>query len=98
MQTAPPTTANGKPGLARVLGLGSLIIYGLVLIQPTAPMPLYGEANRVANGHVVTLDALTDERFQLGESVAAARIRSSLVAAICFWSIEMSAGHAPARS
>jgi amino acid transporter len=38
-----------------VLGLGSLLIYGLVMIQPTAPMPLYGEANRIAHGHVVTL-------------------------------------------
>jgi amino acid transporter len=55
MQTTQPTTVNGKPGLARVLGLGSLVIYGLVMIQPTAPMPLYGEANRIAHGHVVTL-------------------------------------------
>ena len=45
----------GPPTLRRALGLPQLIIYGLVLIQPTAPMPLYGEASRVANGHVVTL-------------------------------------------
>ncbi len=55
MTNPPPTAANGQPGLARVLGLGSLLIYGLVLIQPTAPMPLYGAASKVGQGHVVTL-------------------------------------------
>ncbi len=55
MTNPPPTAVNGKPSLARVLGLGSLIIYGLVLIQPTAPMPLYGPASDVGQGHVVTL-------------------------------------------
>lgn len=42
------------PGLKRVLGLGSLIIYGIVIIQPTAPMPLFGAAANLAHGHVVT--------------------------------------------
>ncbi len=46
--------AQGKPGLARVLGLWSLIIYGIVLIQPTAPMPPYGVVSQLAKGHVVT--------------------------------------------
>ena len=36
------TAAPTKPGLVRVLGLWSLVIYGIVLIQPTAPMPLFG--------------------------------------------------------
>jgi len=40
--------------LKRVLGLSALIIYGIVLIQPTAPMPLYGAAAVAGNGHVVT--------------------------------------------
>ena len=31
-----------RPGLSRVLGLWSLVIYGIVLIQPTAPMSLFG--------------------------------------------------------
>jgi amino acid transporter len=43
-----------RPGLARVLGLWSLIIYGIVLIQPTAPMPPYGVVSQLARGHVVT--------------------------------------------
>jgi putrescine importer len=42
------------PGLKRVLGLSSLVLYGIILIQPTAPMPLFGAAAGLANGHVVT--------------------------------------------
>jgi amino acid transporter len=40
--------------LRRALGLRALVIYGLVLIQPTAPMPLYGVVSQAADGHVVT--------------------------------------------
>jgi len=46
--------APAKPGLARVLGLWSLVIYGIVLIQPTAPMSPFGVVSRLAQGHVVT--------------------------------------------
>ncbi len=42
------------PGLKRVLGLSSLVLYGIILIQPTAPMPLFGAAAGLAKGHVVT--------------------------------------------
>lgn len=45
----------GAPGLRRVLGLPALVLYGVVLIQPTAPMPLFGVASEKAHGHVVTL-------------------------------------------
>jgi putrescine importer len=55
MQTPPSPPTGSNPNLARVLGLGSLIVYGLVMIQPTAPMPLYGAASSIAHGHVVTL-------------------------------------------
>jgi len=48
-------TSNGSgPGLKRALGLSSLILYGIILIQPTAPMPLFGAAATLAKGHVVT--------------------------------------------
>ncbi|HBE40221.1 MAG TPA: amino acid transporter [Bacteroidales bacterium] len=47
------STASG-PGLKRVLGLSSLVLYGIILIQPTAPMPLFGAAASLAKGHVVT--------------------------------------------
>ncbi|MGC8638740.1 MAG: APC family permease [Isosphaeraceae bacterium] len=42
------------PGLNRALGLRELVLYGIVLIQPTAPMPLYGVVCQEAKGHVVT--------------------------------------------
>ena len=48
------STAPGTPGLKRTLGLSSLILYGIILIQPTAPMPLFGAAAVQGGGHVVT--------------------------------------------
>src|SRR5947207_764813 len=42
------------PGLKRALGLSGLLLYGIILIQPTAPMPLYGAAAEKGRGHVVT--------------------------------------------
>lgn len=42
------------PGLKRALGLPALVLYGIILIQPTAPMPLFGAAAEKAQGHVVT--------------------------------------------
>jgi amino acid transporter len=45
---------QAQPGLKRVLGLQALVLYGIVLIQPTAPMPLYGVVCQQAKGHVVT--------------------------------------------
>jgi putrescine importer len=47
------TSSVSGPGLKRVLGLWSLVLYGIILIQPTAPMPLFGAAANLANGHVV---------------------------------------------
>ncbi len=47
-------TANSQTGLKRALGLWALIIYGIVLIQPTAPMSLFGAAAVQGKGHVVT--------------------------------------------
>ncbi len=46
--------AQSGPGLKRALGLSGLILYGIILIQPTAPMPLFGAAAEKAQGHVVT--------------------------------------------
>jgi putrescine importer len=40
--------------LRRVLGLGDLILYGIMVIQPTAPMPIFGVISQQARGHVVT--------------------------------------------
>ncbi len=52
---AKPSTAGSGPSLKRVLGLPALVLYGIILIQPTAPMPLFGAAAKEAQGHVVTL-------------------------------------------
>ncbi len=40
--------------LKRVLTLWDLIFYGMVLIQPTAPIPLFGVAQKLSGGHAVT--------------------------------------------
>lgn len=38
----------------RVLGLRDLVVYGIVLIQPIAPVGIFGIASQMAGGHVVT--------------------------------------------
>jgi putrescine importer len=40
--------------LKRSLGLWDLVIYGIILIQPTAALPLFGVVSEEARGHVVT--------------------------------------------
>ena len=51
----PSSTAPDAPQLRRALGLWDLILYGLVVIQPTAPMPVYGVMTERAHGHAVTV-------------------------------------------
>ncbi|MHB8755666.1 MAG: APC family permease [Candidatus Acidiferrales bacterium] len=41
-------------GLRRSLGLWDLILYGIIIIQPVAPMPSFGVVSNAAHGHVVT--------------------------------------------
>jgi putrescine importer len=45
---------TGKGGLHRSLKLRDLIFYGIIVIQPTAPMPMFGVVSQEARGHVVT--------------------------------------------
>jgi putrescine importer len=40
--------------LRRVLTLWDLVIYGIVLIQPVAALPLFGHATRLSQGHAVS--------------------------------------------
>jgi amino acid transporter len=55
MATDPLGIAGAAPPhLRRVLTLWDLIFYGLILIQPTAPIPLFGVAQKLSNGHTVT--------------------------------------------
>ena len=39
----------------RYLTLWDLVFYGIVLIQPIAPLPLFGVAQKLSNGHFVTI-------------------------------------------
>ena len=50
--TAAPSAV---PRLRRTLTLWDLIFYGIVLIQPIAPVPLYGVAQKLSDGHFVTI-------------------------------------------
>jgi len=52
---ASTTTAASTPRLKRVLTLWDLIFYGIVLIQPIAPVPLYGVAQKLSDGHFATI-------------------------------------------
>ena len=36
------------------MSLGDLVIYGIILIQPVAALPLFGHANNLSKGHAVT--------------------------------------------
>jgi amino acid transporter len=47
------TQAN-PPQLRRVLKLWDLVFYGIVLIQPIAPVGIFGIAQKMSRGHVST--------------------------------------------
>ncbi len=46
-------SAPAIPRLRRVLGLWDLIFYGIVIIQPIAPVPLFGVAQERSRGHII---------------------------------------------
>jgi amino acid transporter len=48
------SSAGDTIGLRRALGLWNLVIIGMVMVQPTAPMGIYGVISNKAHGHVVT--------------------------------------------
>ncbi|MGH9684106.1 MAG: APC family permease [Candidatus Acidiferrales bacterium] len=54
MANEPVQGASSPAHLRRVLGLWDLIIIGIVIIQPIAPMGIYGVISNEARGHVVT--------------------------------------------
>ena len=54
MSSTPTATLTGQPRLRRALSLWDLVFYGIILIQPTAPMPIFGVIGQEAKGHVVT--------------------------------------------
>ncbi|HEX6820983.1 MAG TPA: APC family permease [Candidatus Sulfotelmatobacter sp.] len=54
-RAATPAGTTAVPRLRRTLTLWDLIFYGIVLIQPIAPVPLYGVAQKLSDGHFVTI-------------------------------------------
>ena len=55
MAVSATTSTSSAPRLRRVLTLWDLIFYGIVLIQPIAPVPLYGVAQKLSDGHFATI-------------------------------------------
>jgi len=43
--------SHAAPGLKRVLSRWDLVIYGLVILGPTAPYPVYGIVQKLSNGY-----------------------------------------------
>ena len=48
------TKSRPAASFRRVLRLQDLVLYGIIIIQPTAPMPVFGVVSQQARGHVVT--------------------------------------------
>ena len=68
------------PKLRRVLSLSDLILYGIVLVQPIAPVPLFGLAQQLSHGHAVTtillaMVAMVLDGCQLREDGGAVSVR-----------------------
>src|SRR5713226_2014380 len=51
---SPTTTILSTPRLRRALTLSDLILYGIIVIQPVAPMSVFGVLSQRGHGHVVT--------------------------------------------
>jgi putrescine importer len=54
LATSPGTTTSSGPRLRRTLTLSDLILYGIIVIQPVAPMSVFGVLSDRGRGHVVT--------------------------------------------
>src|SRR5580704_8375801 len=54
MENSSSAATHSAPSLRRTLTLWDLILYGIIVIQPTAPMPAYGVFSNAGQGHVVT--------------------------------------------
>ena len=54
MSSEAAVVTNAEPGLRRTLTLWDLILYGVIVIQPVAPMSVFGVLSERGRGHVVT--------------------------------------------
>jgi amino acid transporter len=52
--SSPAPSDGAQPRLRRTLGLWELVFCGIILVQPTAPMPNFGIIGQDAKGHIVT--------------------------------------------
>ena len=52
--SSPLPSGDTRPRLKRTLGLWDLVFCGVILTQPTAPMPNFGIIGQDAKGHIVT--------------------------------------------
>jgi putrescine importer len=48
------SVSSTAPGLRRTLTLWDAVFYGIVLVQPVAPMGIFGVVSQEARGHVIT--------------------------------------------
>lgn len=53
--TTSSSTQSETIGLKRTLRFQDLVLYGIILIQPTAPMPVFGVLYEESRGHVVAV-------------------------------------------
>ena len=47
-------TSPDVPQLRRTLKLRHLVLYGIIIVQPTAPMGIFGVVSNIGHGHVAT--------------------------------------------
>lgn len=94
MSTASPTNAPEQVKLRRALGLWDLILYGMIVIQPTAPMPVFGVMTQRAHGHAVTtvLIAMVAMLFTAISYGRMARVYPSAGSAFTYVGSEIHAG------
>src|SRR5580704_4966248 len=52
-------------GLRRVLKFRDLVFYGIIIITPIAPVPIYGVAQQLSHGHVILSLALAGVAMML---------------------------------
>src|SRR5215475_14195857 len=53
MESSSPASSASAPSLKRSLTLWDLVLYGVIIIQPTAPMSVFGVLSERGHGHVV---------------------------------------------
>jgi putrescine importer len=54
MLNSAPEVKSTAPRLKRALSLWDLVLFGIIVIQPTAPLPVFGVLSSRGHGHVVT--------------------------------------------